>query len=157
MSAWEKYANTDTPDRLVQLALLHAEFEALHPFLDGNGRLGRQLITLMPCSQGVIHEPILYLSLFFKQNRDRYYELLQAVRVDGDWEGWLAFYLEGIESTAENAYSTARRLVALFESDRKRLETHKRSSSSLLSPTMEWSSLSGSTTRATRTSGCRTS
>jgi Fic family protein len=117
---------------LIKAALAHVQFESIHPFLDGNGRLGRQLITLLLCSQGVIHEPILYLSLFFKQNRDRYYELLQAVRTEGDWEGWIAFYLEGIESTAENAYSTARRLVALFESDRKRLETHKRSSSSLL-------------------------
>jgi Fic family protein len=134
LDGFEKFLHEQSPgvSPLIRAALAHVQFESIHPFLDGNGRLGRQLITLMLCSQGVIHEPILYLSLFFKQNRDRYYELLQAVRVDGDWEGWLSFYLQGIESTAENAYSTARRLVALFESDRKRLETHKRSSSSLL-------------------------
>ena len=134
LDAFEKFLHADTPGvpPLIKAALAHVQFESIHPFLDGNGRLGRQLITLMLCSQNVIHEPILYLSLFFKQNRDRYYELLQGVRVDGDWESWIGFYLEGIESTAENAYSTARRLVALFETDRKRLETHKRASSSLL-------------------------
>lgn len=132
--ALERFLHAEQPGvpPLIRAGMAHVQFESIHPFLDGNGRLGRQLITLMLCSQGVIHEPILYLSLFFKQNRDRYYELLQAVRVDGDWEGWLAFYLEGIASTAENAYSTARRLVALFEADRKRLETHRRSSSTLL-------------------------
>ena len=134
LDSFERFLHAETPGvpPLIKAAMAHVQFESIHPFLDGNGRLGRQLITLMLCSQNVIHEPILYLSLFFKQNRDRYYELLQAVRVDGDWESWIGFYLEGIESTAENAYSTARRLVALFEADRKRLETHKRSSSSLL-------------------------
>lgn len=126
------HADVQSTPPLIRAGLAHVQFESIHPFLDGNGRLGRQLITLMLCSQGVIHEPILYLSLFFKQNRARYYELLQSVRLDGDWEGWLGFYLAGIESTAENAYSTARRLVGLFESDRKKLVTHKRSSSSLL-------------------------
>ncbi|MBM3759638.1 MAG: Fic family protein [Acidobacteria bacterium] len=134
LDALERFIHAEQPGvpPLIRAGMAHVQFESIHSFLDGNARLGRQLITLMLCSQGVIHEPILYLSLFFKQNRDRYYGLLQAVRVDGDWEGWLAFYLEGIASTAENAYSKARRLVALFEADRKRLETHRRSSSTLL-------------------------
>ena len=134
LDSFERFLHLDTPGvpPLIKAALAHVQFESIHPFPDGNGRLGRQLITLMLCSQNVIHEPILYLSLFFKQNRERYYELLQAVRETGDWESWIGFYLEGIESTAENAYSNARRLVALFDADRKRFETHKRSSGSLL-------------------------
>ena len=103
---------------LVKAALAHVQFESIHPFLDGNGRVGRLLITLLLCDQGLLSEPLLYLSLYFKQNRDEYYRLLTRCRTEGDWEAWLAFFLEGVSSTAQNAAETAQRLVAVFERDR---------------------------------------
>src|SRR6266446_3013666 len=78
---------------LVQAGLIHVQFETIPPFLDGNGRLGRLLITLLLCAKGSLREPLLYLSLYFKQNRQQYYELLQAVRLTGDWEAWLCYFL----------------------------------------------------------------
>jgi Fic family protein len=102
---------------LVRAALAHVQFETIHPFLDGNGRLGRLLIVLMLIDAGVLQQPLLYLSLFFKQHRSRYYELLNGVRQDGDWEAWIDFFLEGVESTATAAVTTAHRLLALFRSD----------------------------------------
>src|SRR5277367_5609494 len=92
---------------LVEAGLVHVQFETMHPFLDGNGRLGRLLITLLLCSKGALREPLLYLSLYFKTNRDRYYDLLQRVRTDGAWEEWLAFFLEGTEITARSAADAA--------------------------------------------------
>jgi Fic family protein len=106
---------------LVRAALTHGQFETIHPFLDGNGRLGRLLIVLMLVEAGVLGQPLLYLSLFFKQHRSRYYELLDGVRQNGDWEAWIAFFLEGVESTASGAVATAQRLLELFHADGARL------------------------------------
>ena len=117
---------------LVQLGLIHVQFETIHPFLDGNGRLGRLLITLLLCARGALKDPLLYLSLFFKTHRSRYYDLLQKVRTDGAWEEWLEFFLEGTESTARQAADTAVELVHLFAEDRQRIQTLGRSASSAL-------------------------
>ena len=103
---------------LVQAGLVHVQFETIHPFLDGNGRVGRLLVTLLLCASGILREPLLYLSLYLKQHRSEYYRLLDLVRREGEWEGWLAFFLEGIAETAEGAVQTTRRLVSLFEADR---------------------------------------
>jgi Fic family protein len=106
---------------LIKAALAHVQFETIHPFLDGNGRVGRLLITLLLCSERVLSRPLLYLSLHFKQNRDAYYEHLQRVRTDGDWEGWLRFFLEGVIDVAASTTETTRRVVALIEADRQRI------------------------------------
>src|SRR5439155_7865331 len=108
---------------LARAALAHVQFETIHPFLDGNGRVGRLLITFQLCQSGILREPLLYLSLYFKQNRARYYELLDRVRREGDWETWLAFFLDGVRQTAESAVATARRLAALFSADRERISS----------------------------------
>lgn len=106
---------------LVKAALAHVQFETIHPFLDGNGRIGRLLIALLLHHGGVLTRPLLYLSLYFKKNRDEYYRLLDLVRSDGDWEAWLDFFLEGVEQTADGAVNTARRLVTLFKEDEERI------------------------------------
>lgn len=106
---------------LVRAALAHLQFETIHPFLDGNGRLGRALITLMLCEERTLSKPILYLSLYLKANRARYYELLQHVRETGDWETWLEFFLDGVAETAQQGVDTARRLLDLFDKDRAKI------------------------------------
>ena len=98
--------------------MAHAHFETVHPFLDGNGRVGRLLITFLLAHEKVLSEPILYLSIFFKRNRQDYYDRLQAVREKGDWEGWLAFFLEGVAQVSEEATQTARDIVDLREEAR---------------------------------------
>lgn len=116
----------DQPTRtplLLKAALAHVQFETIHPFLDGNGRVGRLLITLLLCTEGALSEPLLYLSLYFKAHRDTYYDLLQRVRVEGDWEAWVTFFLEGVIETAEQAVKTAQRIMKLFTDDRTRIET----------------------------------
>lgn len=123
------------PERLpvlVRAALAHVQFETIHPFLDGNGRIGRLLITLLLCAEGVLSQPTLYLSLYFKTHRDAYYDRLQAVRTDGDWEGWLRFFLEGVFETSQQAVSTAQRVLALFAADRERLRALGRRAGSAL-------------------------
>ena len=117
---------------LVKAALAHVQFETIHPFLDGNGRLGRLLIAFILHHEGMLSRPLLYLSLYFKEHRDRYYDLLDAVRREGDWEQWLDFFLEGVEHTAVNAVDTARRLVALFGEDEARIQGLGRSAGSVL-------------------------
>jgi Fic family protein len=107
---------------LLKAALAHVQFESIHPFLDGNGRLGRLLITLLLHDGGVLGQPLLYLSLYLKQHRAVYYELLDRVRTEGDWEGWVDFFLEGVEQTAQGAVQTARRLVDLFQQDTQRVQ-----------------------------------
>lgn len=102
----------------MKAGLAHVQFETIHPFLDGNGRLGRLLITLLLCAEGALRQPFLYLSLYFKQHRDVYYDRLQQVRVAGDWEGWLDFYLTGVEQTAQQATRTTGDLLAVFARDR---------------------------------------
>jgi Fic family protein len=117
---------------LVKAALVHAQFETIHPFLDGNGRVGRLLIALLLCAEGALRDPVLYLSLYFKRRRQEYYDLLQKVRVRGDWEAWLFFFLDGVRETADSAVETARKLVALFEADRGRIQTLGRRAGSAL-------------------------
>ena len=122
---------TDLP-LLIKTGLMHVQFETIHPFLDGNGRLGRLLITFLLCAAGVLREPILYLSLYFKQHRAAYYDLLDRVRTNGDWETWLDFFLTGVRDTAEQAATAARRILAVFEDDRRKIETLGRPAASVL-------------------------
>jgi len=115
------HARDDGVSLLARAALAHVQFETIHPFLDGNGRLGRLLIVLMLREARLLEEPSLYLSLYFKTRREEYYERLNAVRVRGDWEGWLRFFYDGVAATAGQAVDTAQRLLKLFEADRQRL------------------------------------
>lgn len=106
---------------LLKAALAHVQFETIHPFLDGNGRLGRLLITLLLCEQGALREPMLYVSLYFKTHRQRYYELLNSVRLTGDWESWLDFFAEAVTFTSNQAVQTAQQLHDLSKQDRTRI------------------------------------
>jgi Fic family protein len=115
MSAWERYIHAEAPDRIVQLAVLHAEFEALHPFLDGNGRLGRMLVPLFMWQTGLIHTPMFYISAYFEGNRDEYYDRLLAVSRDGDWTGWCSFFLEAVRSQAEENQRKTTDILGLYE------------------------------------------
>ncbi|MDQ3377076.1 MAG: Fic family protein [Actinomycetota bacterium] len=126
------HAADDGLPALVKAALAHAQFETIHPFLDGNGRVGRLLISLMLFDAGVLGQPLLYLSYYFKQHRDEYYRLLDTVRADGDWEAWLDFFLEGVEITAGSAVDTAHRLLALFRDDAARVQTLGRAAANAL-------------------------
>jgi len=117
---------------LLRAGLAHVQFETIHPFLDGNGRVGRLLITFLLCGAGVLREPLLYLSLYLKQNRSRYYELLDQVRRDGNWEEWLAFFLEGVRQVADSAVGTAERMSELFQIDQKRVQATGRRAGSAL-------------------------
>jgi Fic family protein len=117
---------------LIEAGLIHVQFETIHPFLDGNGRLGRLLITLLLCAKGVLQEPLLYLSLYLKTHRQRYYDLLQRVRSEGVWEEWIEFFLEGTETTARQAADTAVQILHLFEADRKKIRTMGRKAASSL-------------------------
>jgi Fic family protein len=134
LDSFEKFLHDDTQTLplLVQLGLIHVQFETIHPFLDGNGRLGRLLITLLLCARGALREPLLYLSLYFKTHRNVYYDLLQRVRTEGVWEAWLEFFLEGTEATAKQAANTAVELIRLFDADRKRIQAIGRSALSAL-------------------------
>lgn len=116
----------------VKAALAHVQFETIHPFLDGNGRLGRLLISFILYHEGMRSRPLLYLSLYFKEHREQYYNLLGMVRREGDREDWIDFFLDGVEHTAVNAVDTARRLVALFKEDEVRIQNLGRSAGSVL-------------------------
>jgi len=117
---------------LIKAALAHVQFETIHPFLDGNGRLGRLLVTFLLCESGVLREPILYLSLFFKTHRQLYYDLLTRARTEGDWETWIEFFLNGVKETSEQAVAAARRIVSLLESDRRKIDALGRPAASVL-------------------------
>ncbi len=134
MSDLERFlhADDDGLPLLARAGIAHVQFETIHPFLDGNGRVGRLLITLLLCSAGVLREPLLYLSLFLKKHRGTYYELLDGVRRDGDWEAWLSFFLEGVEETATGAVAGAHTLATLFSADQMRIEQQGRRSGSAL-------------------------
>jgi Fic family protein len=134
MAALEHFlhAENDGLPVLVRAGLAHVQFETIHPFLDGNGRVGRLLITFLLCHAGVLREPLLYLSLYLKQHRRTYYELLDRVRRDGDWEAWLAFFLQGVKQVAEGAVSTTERLGEMFRMDRSRVEGSGRRAGSAL-------------------------
>lgn len=119
LSDWERFVHADDPmPTLVKIGLAHAQFETIHPFLDGNGRVGRLLIALLLTERQVLHRPVLYLSHYFKRHRARYYDALQAIRDKGDWEGWIAFFLEAVADVADEATGTARRIVELRERHR---------------------------------------
>jgi Fic family protein len=134
LGALEKFIHAETPDLppLVKAGLIHAQFETIHPFLDGNGRVGRLLITLFLCSQNVLRLPLLYLSLYFKRNRADYYRLLQEVREQGSWEAWLEFFLDGVTQTANEAFAAATRIHELINSDRARIGMEANKASSVL-------------------------
>ena len=120
MSELERFIHADTGlPLLIKIGLVHAQFETIHPFLDGNGRVGRLLITFLLCEQKVLLKPVLYLSYFFKQHRQQYYEELQSVRDTGTWEQWLIFFLRGIVEVSGQATDTARRILALREEHRR--------------------------------------
>jgi Fic family protein len=127
MSAWERYAHEDAPDRLVQLAILHAEFEALHPFLDGNGRLGRMIIPLFLWQTGLIRRPMFYVSAYFEARREAYYDGLLAVSRDDDWTGWCRFFLDAIRTQAEDNLAKAQAILALYDEMKRRVPEMTRS------------------------------
>lgn len=120
LGALEKFLHNETVKLpiLIKAALAHVQFETIHPFLDGNGRLGRLLITFILCAEGLLKQPMLYLSLYLKANRQDYYNHLQNVRETGDWESWIKFFLQGVIETANQAANTAQALVELFTKDR---------------------------------------
>lgn len=121
----ERFVHSDKSlPLLVEIGLAHAQFETIHPFLDGNGRVGRLLITFLLCERGVLHKPVLYLSHYFKRHRRDYYERLQRVRDEGDWEGWLEFFLVGVSEVSAQATETARRILALREQHRAAITDH---------------------------------
>ena len=130
----EKFLHADDLPILIRVGLAHAQFETIHPFLDGNGRVGRLLITFLLAHAEVLREPLLYLSIFFKRNRQEYYDRLQNVRDQGDWEGWLLFFLEGVAQVSKEATGTARQIVQLQERKRSQVmqELGRRSNSALL-------------------------
>jgi Fic family protein len=135
MGALEGWVN-DEPERtptLIKAALAHVQFESIHPFLDGNGRVGRLLVTLLLCAEGMLKDPLLYLSLYFKERRQAYYDLLMRVRTHGDWEAWLEFFATGVRDCANEAVRTAQRLTALANGDRERISREGgRTTSSML-------------------------
>lgn len=124
MAALERFIHDEQLpfSALIKAALAHVQFETVHPFLDGNGRIGRLLIALILHHEGVLRQPLLYLSLYFKQHRGEYYRLLDVTRHEGDWEAWLDFFLEGVLITANGAVETAHRLLAVFREDQAGVE-----------------------------------
>ncbi len=134
IAAFERFLNDDPEPTspLLKAALAHVQFQTIHPFLDGNGRIGRLLIVLQLVADGVLREPLLYPSLFFKTHRSLYYELLNEVRLRGDWERWLDFFAEGVQASAAQALVTAHALLALVNADRDRIATLGRAASSAL-------------------------
>ena len=125
----------DVPERtptLIKAALAHVQFETIHPFLDGNGRVGRLLVPMLFCIEGVLREPLLYLSLYLEQHRDQYYRLRDRVRTEGEWEEWLQFFVTGVEETANAAVDTAHRLRDIAERDRASIQAAGRIAGSAL-------------------------
>jgi Fic family protein len=123
LDALERFMHEDQSrlPAIIKAGLIHVQFESIHPFLDGNGRVGRLLVTLYLCVHGVLRQPLLYLSLYLKTHRDDYYRLLQEVRERGTWEAWLEFFLNGVVVTANQAFDAATRIVDLFKRDRERI------------------------------------
>lgn len=127
MSDWERYVHEDVPDRMVQLGVMHAEFESLHPFLDGNGRLGRMLVPLFLWQTGLIQRPMFYVSGYFEARREAYYEHLLSVSRDNDWTGWCAFFLDAVKHQAEENLSKTRAILDLYENMKRRMPEMTRS------------------------------
>ena len=136
MGQWDNYINGDAPDRLIQLAVLHAELEALHPFLDGNGRLGRMCIPLFMHQAGLIHRPMFYISAYFEANREEYYDRLLAVSRDGDWSGWCVFFLEAVQQQAESNLTKAKAVLDLY--NRMKLKIAEISHSQFAIHALDW-------------------
>lgn len=134
LDAFEKFLHDDRVKlpALIKAALAHVQFETIHPFLDGNGRLGRMLVTLILISEGILRSPLLYLSLYLKAHRDAYYDHLQAVREKGAWEAWIEFFLTGVAETADQATATAQAIVALFQNDRAAIFASGRSTAAVV-------------------------
>ena len=127
MSDLESFLHDRSPmPVLIKVGLAHAQFETIHPFLDGNGRVGRLLITFLLCERGVIRKPLLYLSHYFRQNRQEYYDRLTAVRIRGDWEGWLKFFLKGVHDVSHQGTDTGRKIIALRENNRRLVQERVR-------------------------------
>jgi Fic family protein len=121
MSDLERFLHSNT-SALIKAALAHVQFETIHPFLDGNGRIGRLLVTLVLCHDGVLHEPLLYSSLYLKQHRQQYYTELNSVRESGDFERWLEFFATAIRVSADAATAAGQRIFTVFREDRDRLK-----------------------------------
>lgn len=115
MAAWEQYIHGDAPDKLVQLAIVHAEFEAIHPFMDGNGRIGRLLVPLFLVDKGFLSSPDFYISAYLESRRDEYYEWLNAVSREDDWTGWCAFFLRAIIEQAKDNAAKAKAILDLYQ------------------------------------------
>lgn len=130
LGALEKFLHSNVP-LLMKAALAHVQFETIHPFLDGNGRIGRLLITFLLCADDALSAPLLYLSLFFKMNRQSYYDILQRVRTEGAWEEWLEFFFRGVRDTSVQATNTAKAIYDLFEKDHERVQSKGRVPASL--------------------------
>jgi Fic family protein len=128
LDPFEKYLHAEERpySSLIDAGLIHVQFETIHPFLDGNGRIGRLLITLFLIVMGDLKQPLLYLSLFFKNNRQEYYDRLGAVRQSGDWEGWMQLFLTGVAETADQVAATSHAISALFAADLAKLDGLKR-------------------------------
>ncbi len=122
LSDLERFVHSkDTLPALVRIGLAHAQFETIHPFLDGNGRVGRLLITFLLCEQTILQSPVLYLSHYLKAHRAEYYERLQKIRTEGDWEPWLKFFLRGVAAVSGEATETARSILRLREADSRKI------------------------------------
>lgn len=134
MGSWEKFLHNDpvTTPTIIKAGLAHAQFETIHPFLDGNGRIGRLLIPLLYCIEGVLQDPILYLSLYFLQNRKEYYDRLQAVRTDGDWEGWIGFYLDATLSSATDSVARAKAITSRIDIEKQIITQVPRKAGSMI-------------------------
>lgn len=117
----ERFLHDEACPALIQCGLAHAQFETIHPFLDGNGRVGRLLVAFLLCTRGVLRRPLLYISSFLKRNRTEYYDRLTAVRGGGDWEGWLKFFLRGVAEVSREATESARKILALREDHQRRI------------------------------------
>ncbi len=136
MGRWEQFIHQEFSDRLVQLAILHAEFEALHPFLDGNGRVGRMLIPLVLWQGGHIHQPMFYMSAYLEANRDAYYDHLLAISRDGDWTNWCIFFLQGIKAQADENHKKAVAILELYE--RLKIQVMAKTSSGSAIRALDW-------------------
>ncbi|MCY4148511.1 MAG: Fic family protein [Gammaproteobacteria bacterium] len=136
MGKWEKYIHQEHPDRLVQLAILHAEFESLHPFLDGNGRLGRMLIPLFLWQKNLVQKPVFNISSYFEADRDAYYDGLLSVSKDGNWVGWIRYFLEALRKQAEYNYKKARSILELYEETKEEVTQNVRSQ--YTTPALDW-------------------
>ncbi len=134
LDSFEKFLHNENAKlpALIKAALAHVQFETIHPFLDGNGRLGRLLITFILCIEGVLKEPMLYLSLYLKTHRQTYYELLQSVRETGNWEEWIEFFLEGVIQTANQATETAKAILDLFNHNQRMIESYEKSTGAVV-------------------------